>query len=246
MFILEYIDIIAILTIAIVFIPVERLIPLHKDQKTLRKNWVNDVVYLIFNRVPIQIGTIFQLIEVLLIADTGFYFAHRMFHAVPFLWRFHAVHHSIEELDWLAAHRVHPVDQITTTFISLAPIFVLGFSDASVLIFALVYQWHSLLIHANVKINFGPLKWVVSSPQFHHWHHANQREAYDKNFSAQLPFIDRLFGTMFLPKEFTHPDRYGTDDPVPNFYHKQFLYPFLRALKSGQENTSESENISNE
>ena len=69
-----------------------------------------------------------QVITVVIIADLGFYLAHRLFHAVPWLWHFHAVHHSIEEMDWLAAHRVHPVDQIVTKGASLVPVFVLGFS----------------------------------------------------------------------------------------------------------------------
>jgi len=70
-----------------------------------------------------------QFVEALLLADLGFYLAHRAFHAFPPLWKFHAVHHSIEELDWLAAARVHPVDQIITKGVSFLPVFALGFSD---------------------------------------------------------------------------------------------------------------------
>lgn len=254
MWITEYIDFMSILTIAVIFIPVERLIPLRRKQKLLRRDFYNDLFYLFFNRIPILIGVSFvigtgltmvragvpdaigqavraqplwvQAAEVIVLADIGFYFAHRMFHAVPFLWRFHAVHHSIEEMDWLAAHRVHPLDQITVTVFSMTPVFLLGFSEMAVLVYAVIYQWQSLLIHSNVRIDFGPLKWFFASPQFHHWHHANQREAYDKNFAGQLPFLDILFGTLFLPKDLRHPDRYGTDDPVPHLYHQQVIYPF--------------------
>ncbi|HSF91885.1 MAG TPA: sterol desaturase family protein, partial [Paracoccaceae bacterium] len=160
-------------------------------------------------------------------ADLGFYAAHRTFHAVPFLWRFHSVHHSIEQMDWLAAHRVHPVDQIITATASLLPLYLLGFPTLPIAVYAVIYQWQSLLIHSNVRINFGPLKWLLASPQFHHWHHANQKEAYDKNFSAQLPFIDAILGTMYLPKDEAHPEKYGTDDPVPPLYHQQLIYPLL-------------------
>ncbi|TIV91865.1 MAG: sterol desaturase family protein, partial [Mesorhizobium sp.] len=140
-----------------------------------------------------------QAIEALLIADIGFYLAHRAFHAVPFLWRFHAIHHSIEEMDWLAAHRVHPVDQILTKSASFLPLFALGFSAEAVLIYVLIYQWQSVFIHSNTRIKFGPLKWLIASPQFHHWHHANEREAYDKNFAGQLPILDLIGGTLFMP-----------------------------------------------
>lgn len=78
-----------------------------------------------------------QAIEALLIADIGFYLAHRAFHAVPFLWRLHAIHHSIEEMDRLAAHRVQPVDQILTKSASFLPLFALGFSAEAVLIYVL-------------------------------------------------------------------------------------------------------------
>ena len=160
-----------------------------------------------------------------MLADTGFYLAHRAFHAVPFLWRFHSIHHSIEEMDWLAAHRVHPVDQILTKSASFVPVFALDFSSTAILIFTLVYQWQSLFIHSNTRIRVGPLKWLLASPQFHHWHHANEREAWDKNFAGQLPLLDILGGTLFMPDRM--PQKYGTDDPVPPLYHQQLAYPFV-------------------
>jgi sterol desaturase/sphingolipid hydroxylase (fatty acid hydroxylase superfamily) len=155
----------------------------------------------------------------------GFYLVHRAFHKVPWLWRFHAVHHSIEEMDWLAAHRVHPIDQILTKGASLIPIFALGFASEPMFLFAVMYRWQALLIHSNVRIGFGPLRWIFASPQFHHWHHANHREAFDTNFAGQLSLLDLLFGTMHLPGRET-PRLYGTDDPVPGDYVGQLAYPF--------------------
>jgi sterol desaturase/sphingolipid hydroxylase (fatty acid hydroxylase superfamily) len=217
----------------------------------LRQHWPNDLVYLFFNNIPVSLGLFaaiaailmiirqyipeeigatvrsqpiwLQVIEVLFIADTGFYLAHRAFHAIPFLWRFHAVHHSIEEMDWLAGHRVHPVDQVLTKTASYLPVFALGFSDAAFAIFGVIYFWQSLLIHSNVRVNFGPLKWIVASPQFHHWHHANEPAAIDRNFAGQLPLIDALAGTLFLPDRM--PTTYGTDDLVPALYHRQLIFP---------------------
>jgi sterol desaturase/sphingolipid hydroxylase (fatty acid hydroxylase superfamily) len=240
--------------IALIFIPLERVFALHPEQKVFRQNWLNDLVYLFINGIFITLGIVvmvgvpltgikllipngieaairaqpifLQAIEAIVIADIGFYLAHRSFHTIPFLWRFHLIHHSIEEMDWLAAYRVHPVDQILTKSASLIPVLALGFSELALAIFVSVYMWQSILIHSNTRIRYGPLKWILVSPQFHHWHHANEPGAYNKNFAAQLPFIDALAGTFFLPEK-RMPKKYGTDVDVPAFYHQQMAFPFL-------------------
>jgi len=244
----------ALLIAVLIFVPIEYLFALRPDQKVLRKAFFNDLIYALFNGVPISLGLIaaltlatstvgrmvpvyvgsvvssqpvwLQVIEIIVIADIGFYLAHRAFHAVPFLWRFHSIHHSIEELDWLAAHRVHPVDQALTKSASLVPVYLLGFSNPAIALFALIFHAHGLLLHANVKLNIGPLRWLIASPQFHHWHHAHERTAYDKNFAGQLSFIDALFGTIHLPGK-TVPERYGVDESIPSNYVEQLAYPFF-------------------
>ncbi len=265
---MQVIDLKAILIIALIFVPLERIFSLHPGQKLFRRYWANDLVYLFLNGILIKAGLLLllgasvvairwvvpeaiginvrmqplwlQAIEVIIVADIGFYSAHRVFHAVPFLWRFHAVHHSIEEMDWLAAHRVHPFDQIMTKACSLLPVLALGFSEAAIAIFAFTYQWQALLIHSNVRVSFGPLKWLFASPQFHHWHHANETEAYDKNFAAQLPIIDAICGTLFLPSE-RMPAKYGTNDPVPNLYHLQIAYPLWQRRQQEASGTAKHE-----
>ena len=248
-FILDYT---AIFILACIFIPLERLIPLHPEQGVFRRDWMNDLVFLLFNGFLIRIGfTILagltmvsfktivgadyvpwvstlplwvQVPTIIVVADTGYYVAHRTSHMVPFLWKFHAVHHSIEHMDWLATHRVHPVDQIFTNMLSLMPIYFLGFSLEAMVIHQAIYQAQALLIHSNVKLNFGPFKWLFASPEYHHWHHANEKEAYDRNFAAQLSIIDVIAGTLFLPKRL--PKTYGVNEPIPRLYHQQLLYPF--------------------
>jgi hypothetical protein len=167
----------------LVFVPLERLFALHPEQKAFRRDWANDVIFLLFNGLLTKLGllavvavSIFaaaqivpasfqaaigglpywvQLPLVIVLSDLGFYWTHRMFHAVPWLWRFHAIHHSIEELDWLAAARVHPVDQILTKGVSLVPVFALGFSEWAIGVYALLYQWQSVLIHSNVRLDLA-------------------------------------------------------------------------------------------
>jgi sterol desaturase/sphingolipid hydroxylase (fatty acid hydroxylase superfamily) len=238
----------------LVFVPLERLFARHPQQKVFRRSWANDLIFLFLNGILIKLGLLaviaaiifaaarivpasfqaavgglpywVQIPAVIVLSDLGFYWTHRMFHAVPWLWRFHSIHHSIEELDWLAAARVHPVDQILTKGVSLIPVVALGFSEWAIGIYALLYQWQSILIHSNVQIGFGPLRWLVASPEFHHWHHSNDLEARDKNFAGQLSFLDALFGSIHMPHG-QAPTAYGLDRPMPQRYAFQLLYPFV-------------------
>jgi len=238
----------------IVFLPLERLFALRREQKIFRRHWANDLIFFTLNGLWIKLGLLavialtilvasqvvpsslqtwigglpywVQMLAVLLLADLGVYWTHCMFHAIPWLWRFHEIHHSIEELDWLAAARTHPIDQILTKGVSLIPIVALGFSELAIGVFAFMYQWQSVLIHSNVRIKFGPLRFVLASPEFHHWHHSNDREARDRNFAGQLPFLDILFGTLHMPRG-RMPQSYGLDEPMPQRYAYQILYPFL-------------------
>jgi sterol desaturase/sphingolipid hydroxylase (fatty acid hydroxylase superfamily) len=252
---LSFFNVLALILVCLIFIPLERLFSLHKEQGVFRKWWWNDLIYLFVNRIFIYAGMLvliigvgvlarwfvpvalqasvaaqpywLQVVEAIILADIGFYTAHRMFHCVPWLWKFHAVHHSIEELDWLAAARVHPLDQVITKGMSVLPLYVLGYSEVAVGIFSGIYFWHSLLVHANVRINFGPLRWLIASPEFHHWHHANEPAAYNMNYAGQLSILDKLFGTLYMPAG-RIPSKYGVDDPVPHTYIPHLLYPFKR------------------
>jgi sterol desaturase/sphingolipid hydroxylase (fatty acid hydroxylase superfamily) len=251
----EFIDFQGILVLLLIFMPLERLVPNRREQRILRRYWVNDTVYLVFNPILIGLGYValvgammvgaravvpgsigaaisglplwVQTVGAIVVADVGFYFAHRLLHAVPFLWRFHSIHHSIEELDWLAAHRVHPLDQIFVASCSMVPVFALGFSTPAVVIMGFVYLLQSHLIHSNVRIGFGPLRWLVASPLYHHWHHAHGNR--QVNFAAHLTYLDWIFGTLHLPDQM--PERLGIDDPVPADYLRQLAYPVLPAAK---------------
>jgi len=254
------------IVVCAIFVPLERIFALHKDQRIFRRGWRNDLIYVFLNRLVIQVGLLIviigvgvcahwlvpaalqqavadqpawlQTVQAIIIADVGFYAAHRMFHSVPWLWRFHAIHHSIEEMDWLAAARVHPVDQIVTKGISLLPLYALGYSNVALGVYAVLYMWQSYLIHANVRISFGPLRWLIASPEFHHWHHSNQREAYNMNYAGQLAVLDRLFGTLHMPRG-RMPSSYGVNEPVPQSYTAQLLYPFKRRRPRKQQRTPE-------
>ncbi|WP_229164738.1 sterol desaturase family protein [Bradyrhizobium altum] len=155
-----------------------------------------------------------QVVLVILIGDLGVYWTHRILHAVPAMWQIHAVHHAVEELDWLAAVHQHPLDVIFMKAGSLFPLFVLGFSTEAIGTYFLVYYWQAYLVHANVRLNYGPLRYLMVSPEFHHWHHSSEKEARDKNFAGMISFYDWLFGSVYLPKG-QRPKTFGVDNPMP-------------------------------
>jgi sterol desaturase/sphingolipid hydroxylase (fatty acid hydroxylase superfamily) len=245
-------DIAGLAILAAVFIPLERLFPVDSRRPLLRRSLPVDGAHFLVSGVLIKLGMFallaaalmissalmpdnvgatvraqpiwLQVVEAVIIADIVVYGVHRAFHEIPALWRFHAIHHSSDELDWMSAFRVHPVDQILTKGLSVCPLIVLGFSGEAMALFTLAFFWHAALIHSNAKIPFGPLKYLVTSPQFHHWHHANHPDALDKNFASQLSILDHLFGTAHLPGG-NFPDRYGTDTPVPRGYLGQLAFP---------------------
>ena len=167
-----------------------------------------------------------QLVGTFLLSELGMYWSHRIEHEVPFLWRFHAVHHSSPQLDWLSTQRTHPVDgAIRKLFI--IPVFALGFSATCLATYFVVYYFWSFLEHTNMRVRFGPLRWIIASPHFHHWHHADEPGAINKNYAPLLPVFDVLFGTCHLPPR-RWPAAYGIPEPVPSDYVGQIGYPFRR------------------
>jgi sterol desaturase/sphingolipid hydroxylase (fatty acid hydroxylase superfamily) len=239
---------------AAAFIALERFLPLQPRGPVLRAGWLTDILHVFVSGAMIRFGTtmltvgaaimalsvvpapvrdavrsqpdLLEFIELLILSDLCFYTAHRLYHAVPMLWRFHAVHHSSERLDWLATYRVHPIDQILNSTMIALPAVILGFSPVAVIAYHLIYRIHSPLLHSNVKINLGPLRHIIATPQYHHWHHADQPEAYDQNFAGQLSIIDRIFGTYNAAGDKTVPSRYGLRDKIPTDYLGQLLQPF--------------------
>jgi lathosterol oxidase len=176
---------------------------------------------------------VLQVVEILVLTDVMQYWIHRAFHRVPLLWRFHAVHHSADFMDWLAGSRLHLVDVAVTRGLTYVPIYVLGFAQAPLVFYVAFVAIQATFIHANVRFRFGPLRWALATPQFHHWHHGAEPEAIDKNFAVHLPLLDLLFGTFHLPGE-RWPDSYGLSQGtrLPRGYLRQFWWPFSRSARA--------------
>lgn len=236
--------------LAVVFSPLERCFP-AKAQKFFRPGWLTDLCYFlgqyllwgsvvfgalawcapyIVQIVPMNFRLAIaaqpwwlQVIEMLLLSDFLIYWGHRIQHRVPFLWRFHAVHHSAEHLDWLAAHREHPLDTIYTVGLINLPAFLLGFDLGTLAGFTAFRGIWAIYIHSNVKLPLGPLRALVGAPELHHWHHAKDRFA--GNYANLSPLMDLLFGTYKHPGH--EPNEFGIREPFPKNYAAQLLYPLL-------------------
>jgi lathosterol oxidase len=169
-----------------------------------------------------------QLPLAVLAADLASYAAHRAFHSVPWLWRFHAIHHSSEALDWLAGSRLHLVDVVVTRAVAFVPLFVLGFSPEALAAYLVWVATQATWIHANLGTGTRWLEGWLVTPRYHHWHHAADAVAMDKNFAVHFPWVDRLFGTHYLPEE-AWPERYGVlSDEPPAGFPAQLVWPFTR------------------
>jgi len=239
------------LALFIIFSLLEKIYPLYK-QRIFRKYWFTDVTHFFINHFLVNIGTylisvflyvllfplvpstfhivvlsqpaIFQFMEAFLIAQICFYAIHRLSHEIPYLWRFHAIHHSSKELDWLASARLHPLEGVLANIAVGVPLLLLGFTRetfGAYLIFATILP---IFNHANTRLKFPILRWIIATPEFHHWHHSNDLAARNKNFSG-FPLVDYLFGTCYLPKD-KIPETYGVDDAIPHSYWQHLVFPF--------------------
>ena len=246
--------VVGLVILAIIFIPLERLFALRPRQ-ILRTGWRTDVVHYLINGAALKVGIVtavavvgtvlrafvpipfraavaaspgwVQIVAALAIATVGGYAGHRAAHEVPLLWRFHRVHHSVREMDWLAANHLHPFDQIFIRSAAVLPLYALGFGRIGLGAFVVLTTLQAIFIHANVRLTLGPLRFVIATPQFHHWHHAREPQAYNSNYAGEFPAVDAVFGTLYLPAH-RWPAQYGIDDSEPVGYLRQLVWP-LRA-----------------
>ena len=239
---------------SLIFIFIEKLFAHRKDQPVFRAEWQTDFHHFIVNHMVVGFvllatnlivhkffgwaandgirgwvqGLNFwvALFLIILVADLVQYWTHRAYHEVPLLWRLHAVHHSVKSMDWMAGSRQHILELIITRSMVLAPIYVLGFSKEVIDAYIVIVGFQAVFNHANVSVRLGPLRYVLVTPNFHHWHHSQDQEALDKNYAAHFAFLDYLFGTAVKSTKLW-PEHYGVlGDYVPNGFIKQLKFPF--------------------
>ena len=244
-----------LLVSALIFIPLERIWS-RRRQRVFRREWSTDLSYFAMTHLLVQlvilVTTVFatqhltgfvipatsallsapplwlQFVLALFVADFFQYWSHRAYHLVPWLWRFHAVHHSAETMDWLAGSRMHLLEVLVTRICVFVPLFVLGFSPDALYLYVGWVGFHAVFVHANLRWRFGWLRYVITTPQYHHWHHAQDEAFVDANYAVHLPILDLIFGTFRLPDAW--PESYGTlGKPLPKGLLAQHAYPFEKS-----------------
>jgi sterol desaturase/sphingolipid hydroxylase (fatty acid hydroxylase superfamily) len=159
--------------------------------------------------------------------DLILYWTHRLFHGAR-LWKYHAVHHSSEDLEWISAARFHPVNLFFGAVAADVVLLVAGISPNVFVVLGPVTIAHSAFVHANLDWTLGPLKYVVATPVFHRWHHTAVDRGGEKNFAATFPILDVIFGTFYMPAG-ELPDHYGiADRDFPTSFGAQLARPFTR------------------
>jgi sterol desaturase/sphingolipid hydroxylase (fatty acid hydroxylase superfamily) len=240
----------------VIFAAIEKLFPLYKGQMIFRKEWQTDLVHFAVNHFIVglalltvnfaihrlfgwlandtirgavqQLHFIPQLLLCILAADFVQYWTHRAYHEIPFLWRFHAVHHSAKTMDWLAGSRQHILELIVTRVGVLGILYVLGFEKGVMDMYIVIVGFQAVFNHANVHLPWGPLKYLIVTPDFHHWHHSSDEVAIDRNYAAHYAFLDHLFGTA-IKGQTGFPEKYGVQgDYMPDGFVQQLLFPFRK------------------
>ena len=239
------------------FIPLETIFPHREEQGIFRYEWREDLFYYLVSSMMVQMltwlsfmpaQTLFaitswtefrawvaalpfavQFIAIMFLTDLVQYWVHRLFHRIPALWRFHAVHHSAQAMDWIAGARMHFFEILALRSTTVIPMIVLGFSQGAVNAYILVVYLYATFVHSNLGWKFGFLEKLLVTPRFHHWHHGIEKEAIDVNFAVHFPLFDKLFGTHHMPENGRWPEGYGIGGhPMPKGYWQQFLHPFRK------------------
>jgi sterol desaturase/sphingolipid hydroxylase (fatty acid hydroxylase superfamily) len=166
-----------------------------------------------------------QVFFALAVGDLVNYWNHRLRHT-RLLWPFHAVHHSPRTLDWLASVRMHPVDDAVDNVGVGLVVLGMGTSPSVWLMTGPFLFFFNMWLHANVPWRLGPLAYVVATPAFHRWHHAEETAGTPCNFAGVFPAWDLVFGTFHLPA--ARPASFGPGDaPVPDGLLRQLAFPFV-------------------
>lgn len=179
-------------------------------------SWLNTALFHVGLPAPDSLRLIaawpawLQFVVFFLVKDFLEWNIHRGLHLYPWLWRFHRLHHSIEELDWAATFRSHWAEIVIYKVVIYLPLVVLGVKDGvifAILVFGLLIQE---LSHANLRWDWGPLRYVLNSPRFHAWHHAVEMHGRGgQNFGVGLVLWDWLFGTAYWPRDRQPPSALG-------------------------------------
>jgi len=216
----------------------ERLIPADPQQKIFSPGFSQDIVWLFYERIFhllvfityvdwlrriyaehldfLTIETVgtwpapIRFVIGVLLLDLLYWVQHYLNHKVPFLWRFHKLHHSQRELNFFTDYRYHVVEYLVRHTVIVVPFLVLQFETPTIVAFAFFQSWYTRFYHGNIKTNLGPLKYVLVTPQSHRIHHSIEPRHRDKNFGSLFSIWDFAFGTQV--RRFDQYPKTGIDD----------------------------------
>jgi len=169
-----------------------------------------------------------QLLLALVLTDFTDYWVHRLAHQVPFLWRFHEVHHEPEHLYSLNSSRVHPFEVLWGHSVDMAPLIILGCGLEAMTLWTIFHGVIIFCAHANVDFRTGFLAWIVNTPELHRWHHSKNLQEANSNYSGNLVLWDIVFGTRRLPKRGAAEVGLSSPSRIPKDYLGQLTAPFQR------------------
>lgn len=238
-----YTALINLLVLAAIFVPLERVFP-ARVQRLLRPDLVLDACFFLGQYLVTTVAilavlraitplnlhvmthtpAVAQVLVAVMLGDFLVYWFHRACHRFDVLWRFHAVHHTAEHLDWVAAHREHPLDGIATATLINLPAIMLGVRAEYLAGIAIFRACWAIFVHSNVSLPLGPLKWIVGAPELHHWHHAREAR---HNYANLAPYLGLAFGTHHCPSHSGY--ALGIDRPSPKRYIALLAWPITMA-----------------
>lgn len=170
-----------------------------------------------------------QFLLMFLVADFIQWNVHRWLHHSPWLWEFHKVHHSVEQMGFAAHLRYHWMETLVYKSIQYVPLAMIGFGLDDFFILHLITIAIGHLNHSNVKITYGPLKYLLNNPVMHLWHHAKNLPAgsHGVNFGISLSLWDYLFGTAYIPSENENvPLGFDHIEEFPKTFWSQITHPW--------------------
>lgn len=171
-----------------------------------------------------------QVIITLIIIDFFLYLVHRWSHENDFLWRFHALHHSSEQLYWVNGEKRHPLHQVMEGLPGITVVMLLGAPAPAVVAALAILALNMMLQHGNIDYRAGFLRRLFSVAELHRWHHLRDAERCKVNFGAWLVIWDMIFGTYSNPAGCVSWDKdrngIGIEEPHPKTYLAQLLHPF--------------------
>lgn len=175
-----------------------------------------------------------QILIMILSSDFLRYWLHRAAHTWTFLWRFHAVHHSVHKLYWLNLGRFHPLDRTLQLFCDTLPFILLSISKEVLALYFVVYSIKGFFQHTNVDVKLGWLNYIISGPELHRWHHSITINESNNNYGNFTIIWDILFGTYFLPKDKQVSELGLLNRNYPMSFLKQMQAPFIKGIDKAQ------------